>query len=171
MGRGSVAGASISAAPTRFVCPAACVQVPSSLVKSSHVPLTVLHCGWQRSLGCERGRSVIATTVSRCSTPRSTETSKRSLVFVRWSGEDVHSELAPVSPHSPPLFYASGVRFRDARGWTAMHYAVLFGKTKAVEALLKCGANPSPDSICGISPYDPRPCLGFVLENGCRRSE
>ncbi|KAK1294278.1 Calmodulin-binding transcription activator 4 [Acorus calamus] len=60
-----------------------------------------------------------------------------------------------------------GINFRDANGWTALHWAARFGREKMVAALLAVGASPglvtdsSPQDLVGKTPASIADAHGF----------
>ncbi|KAJ7539527.1 hypothetical protein O6H91_11G098600 [Diphasiastrum complanatum] len=60
----------------------------------------------------------------------------------------------------PILAAGVGVNFRDTRGWTALHWAALYGRENTVLTLLAVGAaagaltDPTPESVNGCTPAD-----------------
>ncbi|XP_038904062.1 calmodulin-binding transcription activator 3 isoform X2 [Benincasa hispida] len=60
----------------------------------------------------------------------------------------------------PAVVAGINVNFRDANGWTALHWAALFGRERAVAALISLGAvpgapaDPSPQYPSGRTPSD-----------------
>ncbi|ONK58514.1 uncharacterized protein A4U43_C09F13860 [Asparagus officinalis] len=67
---------------------------------------------------------------------------------------------------SPILDAGVGVNFRDASGWTALHWAARFGRERMVAALLAAGA--SAGAVTDPTPLDPigRTAGALAAENG-----
>ncbi|KAK1270445.1 Calmodulin-binding transcription activator 4 [Acorus gramineus] len=68
---------------------------------------------------------------------------------------------------TPIISSGVGINFRDANGWTALHWAARFGREKMVAALLAVGASPglvtdsSPQDLVGKTPASIADAHGF----------